>query len=203
MKRYCDVMFALFMSSQAQMAAGLPHRHIPQRIQSLCEFLPRENLWGVSYGDDFFTNEAQIDHVWTLIFFEMADHGIPHHRVEFVERICDGEDSMADRTSGVATFRRLLNKEDNFAQFLRHLERFCRRCSGWACPATPSSQSENALSAAFRLRPNPGIACPANAAYRHSPSRKECSPSNGDKALRAACIFSSFSAFAIKLLSFE
>lgn len=54
----------------------------------------------------------------------MADHGIPDHRVEFVERICDGEDSMAERTGGIATFWRLLDNEDNVAQFLRHLERF-------------------------------------------------------------------------------
>jgi hypothetical protein len=53
--------------------------------------------------------------------FEMANHRIAHHGMQLVECVCHGENGVTNGMRGVTAFRWLLDKEDNFSQFLRHL----------------------------------------------------------------------------------
>jgi hypothetical protein len=80
----------------------------------------RERIRRGGRGEASSWNGLILDHVEAndagfLSVLEVAGDGIADHRFQFVESIGFGENGEAECAGLIATFRRLLNREDNFA----------------------------------------------------------------------------------------
>jgi hypothetical protein len=66
---------------------------------------------GPSYRDEFFADKMQADDLGTGLLFKVTHHGVPHHFVEFFQRLGNGENRLTKGFRNIAPLGRLVHDE--------------------------------------------------------------------------------------------
>src|ERR1035438_7076473 len=119
-----------------------------------------------SYRDQFFTDKMETD-FGTGLLFDVTDHCIANHFVEFFERVGHGENRLAQGFRGVAPLRRIAHDEDDFV----HVRPPKQETAGWPAfrPAGKLKRAPPTRPAILRRSLRGGRRRIASASPRRSP----------------------------------